>query len=100
MKIHSITLTRDELLDWINTIPSEKKEHVRQCFNEAEKDGGGLFLDGIEKIGNLLCFTVLIYSPLHAIKALSFQAPSTPEGRAELESAWYLISTKKGETFE
>ena len=88
MEIHHITLTPDEYLDWINTLSSEKKKHVLLCFDDATKYGGGKFFAEIEMIENQFCFTVLIYqaSKPHAIEALSFQAPATPEGRAELKT--------------
>lgn len=99
MKIEHITLTADQHLDWINTLSSERKKHVLQCFDEATKHGGGFFFDLIEKIGSRCCFTILIYlaSKPHAIEALSFQAPATREGRAELERELrYLNAATEG----
>ena len=100
MEIHNFTLTKDELLGWINTLSSVKKKHVRQCFGEAERHGG-VFFDQIEKIKNQFCFTVLIYraNEPHEIETIFFVAPATSKGLADLVSELHKINVATGGIF-
>ena len=98
MEIHPITLTGDEHLDWINSLSSKKKKYVLQCFDDATKHGGGVFIDQIEERENLFCFSILIYLPSHphAITGVLYQAPATPQGLADLEFELHRLNAATG----